>query len=98
MNDVRATPPPARPYDALMELRGPFAAQGPGLYLLWADERWEVARITAPAITPAERATLAGRLARALNDGAAAAAPLAPAPAAADLAAAGDGPDPDLLR
>lgn len=87
MNDIATTTAAARPYEALMELRGPFAAHGADLVLLWADERWEVARVTAPAITPDERAALAGRLAGALN-GRAGLAPRAAEPA----------PDPELLR
>lgn len=94
MNDITTTTTattaaPGRPYEALMELRGPFAAHGADLVLLWAEERWEVARVTAPAITPHERAALAGRLAGALNGRAG----LVPGGAEPE-----PDPDPELLR
>lgn len=40
MNDITTTTTaaPGRPYEALMELRGPFAAHGADLVLLWAEE------------------------------------------------------------
>lgn len=60
-------PAPLRPYDALMALAGPFAAQGCDLVLLHAEEAWLVATVAAPAITADERLTLAGALAGALN-------------------------------